>query len=143
MAAVRRDTARTMSQENVEIVRMMLEAFLEGDYPASLELLHPEVEWHETRGGLDDGRLARGHDQVVAAFIETAEAWESQKLEVTDFIDADEVVVVWHEVARGKGSGVEVETETAVLYSVEDGKVVRVFPFMDRKEALEAAGLSE
>lgn len=69
---------------------------------------------------------------------------KAQTLEVVEFIDADEVVVVfWHEVARGKGSGVEVETDTPVLYSVEGGKVVRVVPFMDRNEALAAAGLRE
>lgn len=66
-----------MSQENVETVRTMLEAFLEGDYPTSLDLLHREVEWHGTRGGLDDGRLYRGHDQVVGGFLENADAWES------------------------------------------------------------------
>jgi ketosteroid isomerase-like protein len=45
-----------MSRENVEIVRQMYAAFIEGDYPTSLNLLHPEVEWHGNRGGLDGGK---------------------------------------------------------------------------------------
>jgi ketosteroid isomerase-like protein len=36
----------------------------------------------------------------------------------------------------------EVETDTAVIYTVKDGSVVRVDPYMDRDQALEAAGLT-
>jgi ketosteroid isomerase-like protein len=133
-----------VSEQNVEIVRTMCDAFCAGDYPTALDLLDSEVEWHGTAGGLDEGQVFRGHSEVVAAFIDSAGAWESQILETTELIDADKVVVVfWHEIARGRESGAEVETETAVLYAVENGKIVRVTPFMDRAKALEAAGLSE
>ena len=40
-----RDTARAMSQENVEIVRRVFDAFNRRDIPAFLELLDPDVEW--------------------------------------------------------------------------------------------------
>ena len=46
--------------------------------------------------------------------------------------------ILWHEVGRGKGSGVEVETRTAVVYTVR----VEVQGYMDRRQALEAVGLS-
>ena len=36
-----------MSQENVEVVRRMLNAFSSGDFEASLAFLDEEVEWHD------------------------------------------------------------------------------------------------
>ncbi len=133
-----------MAQDDLEIVRSMCEAYCGGDYPAALGLLDPEVEWHGTVGGLYEGRTFRGLDEVVATLIDGASAWETHTLEAAEFVDAgDKVVVFWHELGRGKESGVEVETETASLYWVEGGKIVRVAPYMDRDEALEAAGLTE
>jgi ketosteroid isomerase-like protein len=35
------------------------------------------------------------------------------------------------------------ETDTAVIYDVRDGRVVRIQGYMDRAKALEAAGLRE
>ena len=133
-----------MSQENVELVRAMNEAFDEGDIEGALAKLHPEVEWHGTKGGLDDGKVFRGHREVIAGFVEALEVWERQSLETTDYFDAgDRVVVFFHEVAKGRQSGAVVETNTGVIFTVKGGSVARVDPYMDRAEALEAAGLSE
>jgi ketosteroid isomerase-like protein len=133
-----------MSQENVEIVRRMCEAFLGGDVAAALEVLHADVAWHGTIGGLDEGRTAHGHDEVIAEFVESLRDWERHSLEAEDYIDAgDRVVVLWHEVGRGRGSGVEVETRTAVVYTVEGDQVVDVHGYMDRRQAFEAVGLSD
>jgi ketosteroid isomerase-like protein len=133
-----------MSEEHVEHVRAMCEAFNDGDFESALAKLHPEVEWHGTVGGLDEGKVYRGHREVVSAFVESAQAWERQTLETTRFIDAgDRVIVYWHEVARGRQSGVEVETDTAVIYTMDAGSIVRVDPYMDRDQALRAAGLSD
>ena len=44
---------------------------------------------------------------------------------------------------RGKGSGVEMESDTAVVYELRDGRVVRIQAYMDRAMGLEAAGLRE
>ena len=38
-----------MSQENVEIVRAMLNAFNRGDFEASLQFLDEGVEWHAVK----------------------------------------------------------------------------------------------
>ena len=48
-----------------------------------------------------------------------------------------------HEYRRGRGSGIEVETDTAVVFTVREGRVTRIQPYMDQAEALEAAGLEE
>lgn len=139
-----------MSQQNVEIVRRMIEgfrAFQNGDanaMTAVLAVLDPDIEWHGTVGGLDEGQVARGYEEVARAFAESFEAWEQLVLETERYIDAgNDVVVFWHEVARSRHSEQQMETNTAVIYTVRDGRVVEARGYMDRAEALEAVGLRE
>jgi ketosteroid isomerase-like protein len=131
-----------MSQENVEIVRRIYEAFLRGDQDQPVQLFDPEVELHGTVGGLSEGSVARGLQQIRRAFEEwDTEAWDESRLEAEKFIDAgDRVVMLQHEFRRGKGSGVEVEIDTAVVFELRDGRVTRMQGYMDRASALEAAG---
>jgi ketosteroid isomerase-like protein len=133
-----------MSQENVEIVREAFEAFLSGDREKAAQLIHPEVEFHGTVGGLQEGQIAHGQSQIDQQFEEVdLEAWEERRLEAEEYIDAgDDVVVLLHEYRRGRGSGVELEAKTAVVVAVSGGRVVRIQGYMDRDAARAAAGLS-
>ena len=132
-----------MSEENVEVVRRSCEAFVAGDAETAMAALDPQIEWHATVGGIDEGHIARGHEEVVQAFLDYFEVWERLEMRPEKFIDAggDDVVVFWHEVAKGRESGVVVETDTGTVQTVRDGKIIRVRSYMDRAEALEAAGM--
>jgi ketosteroid isomerase-like protein len=132
-----------MSQENVEIVREVLEAWQQGDEEKRARLMDPQVEMHGTVGGLEEGRIAHGLSQIDETFEkEDLEAWDVRRLEAEEFIDAgDDVVVLLHEYRRGRGSGVELEAETAVVVGVSGGRVVRMQGYMDRDAALKAVGL--
>jgi ketosteroid isomerase-like protein len=133
-----------MSQENVEIVRAMNAAYASGDVQAALEALDPKIEWRGTVGGLDEHAVARGREEVIGAFADNLATWESLELDYEKYIDAgDQVVVFVHEVARGRESGAEIETDTAVVFTLQGGKIVRARAYMERAQALEAAGLSE
>jgi ketosteroid isomerase-like protein len=132
-----------VSEENVEIVREMCDAFVAGNFELALDGLDDGVVWRGTIGGLDEGRVAHGHREVIEAFGENLEEWESHSLEAQRYIDAgDRVVVFWHEEGRGRRSGAEVMTDTAVIYTVSSGRVVEVRGYMSRAEALEAVGLA-
>ena len=57
---------------------------------------------------------------------------------------ADQVLVFSREGGRGRGSGAEVVTQpTAHLWTIRDGKAIRMQSYWERSEALEAVGLSE
>jgi ketosteroid isomerase-like protein len=104
----------------------------------------PNVEWHGTIGGLDEGSLRRGHQEVMRGFDEYYAAWERLDLRPEEIIDiGDELIVFVHEIARGRESGVVVETDTATISTFREGMIVRVRGFMDRSQALEAAGVRE
>jgi ketosteroid isomerase-like protein len=47
-----------MSRENVDVVRAANDAFLAGDIETGLDALDPDVEWHASVGGIDEGRVA-------------------------------------------------------------------------------------
>jgi ketosteroid isomerase-like protein len=132
-----------MSQENVELVRRSCEAFVAGDVETAMSALDPQIEWHATVGGIDEGRVYHGHEEVIKGFVDYFETWERMDMRAERFIDAgdEDVVVFWHEVAKGRESGVVVETDTGTIQTVRDGKIVKVRSYMDRLEALRIAGL--
>jgi ketosteroid isomerase-like protein len=134
-----------MSEENVSTVRAFLDASMRRDLTRAMELADPEIELHGTAGGVGEGQVYRGLAEVIREYDEVdGEAWDERRLEIEKFLDAgDDVVVLFHEYRRGRGSGVELETDTAVVITVRAGRVVRMQGYMDRAEALKAAGLSE
>jgi ketosteroid isomerase-like protein len=76
------------------------------------------------------------------------ERWSSafRDLKVTfeEFIDAgDQVVVVAHHQGRGRESGVEVDARYFEVYTLRNGKVLRIDEYEHREQALKAAGMSE
>jgi ketosteroid isomerase-like protein len=146
-----------MSDENVEIVRNAFEviygptsgltatgASMRRDSKRAAELLDPNVDLHGTIGGLWEGRVARGFAEILNSFeTEDLEAWEERRLAPQRFLHINDLVVVlMHEYRRGRGSGIEVETDTAVVFTVHKGRVRQIQPYMDQSAALEAAGLS-
>jgi len=134
-----------MSKDNVRIVREAWEAYLGGDEETQARLIDPELEFHGTVGGFQEGEVAHGQSQIEQTFeAEDLEAWEERRLDAEEYIDAgDNVVVLLHEYRRGRGSGIELEAETAIVVAVRGGRVVRMQGYLDRRAALEAAGISE
>ena len=72
-----RDTARAMSQENVEAFKRGLEAGNRGDVETLLEVLDPEVAWHSALHALLGGEATvyRGHDGVREMLRDLNEAF--------------------------------------------------------------------
>jgi ketosteroid isomerase-like protein len=130
-------------QTDVETLRRAYDALSQGNVDDVLQALDPEVECQLPEGGITTGTI-RGH-QAVREFLEGyIEAFESFRLEPEQFIDADDRVVVFLRViGRGRGSGLEVDTRPAHVWTMQRGKGVRVQVFPDRTKgaALEAAGL--
>jgi ketosteroid isomerase-like protein len=137
-----------MSQENVELVRRVFQAVSRRDSEAVLALYDPDVEWDATRSplGLVTGiSVFHGHHGLRRAFREWYEGWDRVVDEVEEVIDAGEqVIAVVTLRARGRSSGVDVEWEHyASIWTIRDGRIVRVVWLPSRAEALEAVGLSE
>ena len=132
-----------MSEENVEIVRRVLEAWNRSDFDTGLALCDPNVVIDRSRSLLD-ARVYRGLDEVARFTDDWRATWASTHWEIDEFIDAgDDVVVLGRFQGIGVNSGAPVDATFAQVMTVRDGKLVRGVLFQSRAEALEAAGLSE
>jgi hypothetical protein len=89
-------------------------------------------------------RIYRGLEEIGAATLEWLEAWDSYWMTAEDFIEArDEIVMFMHLHARAAGTDRVTEQRTTAVWTLRNGRAVRVRYYDDRAEALEAAGLSE
>jgi ketosteroid isomerase-like protein len=131
-----------MSQENVETVRRALIAVLNRSWPKVLAELNPEIEIEDTV--IPDGSDYRGHKGFFRWLERWNESWEGWRLENIEIVSAgdDYVVGLWRMVAKGKGSGIEIDRPDAVVYKLRDSKIVRMAYYNDQDKALKAAGLS-
>jgi ketosteroid isomerase-like protein len=132
-----------MSQENVERVRRMLEAFNSGDHGAALSLLAEEVEWHAPANLTIGGEIYRGRAEVVEGLTGWLDAWEEYRFDPTELLGhEDKVMVAGTHSGRGRGSGVQVDQPTYHVYTLRDGKITCMRNFSDRGQALAAVGLT-
>jgi uncharacterized protein len=132
-----------MSEENVEVVRRMYNAFHSGDADGALAHFDPEVVVDASKARPDGGR-GQGREQlnvIVAAWMGTWDEWREEIAEMRDL--GSQVLVLSVQRGRGKGSGVEVEARYALLYDVHGGKITRLVMYADQAQAVEAAGLRE
>jgi ketosteroid isomerase-like protein len=129
-----------MSQENVETSRRFTEALNRGDYRAAAADLDPALEIDDT-----DIPESTGADSFYAWLARWDAAWESWRIEHLEIrpVGEDCTVSLFKMIVRGKGSGIELTREDAVLAEFREGKIVRIGYYNDQAQALEAAGLSE
>jgi len=105
-------------------------------------ILDDEIEAHD-HDIMDAGEY-RGRAGVERWLADWGSAWSEFSMEPEEFIDAgNQVVAVIRMKAKGRGCGVGVERQDAIVYELGDGKIVRLDYYNNRKQALEAVGLSE
>lgn len=131
-----------MSQENVDAVREAIDAFNTRDTERVFAVMDPEVEFHSA---LVEKKTYRGLAGLAQYRADLDATWEEWHTEDDRFRDAgdDKVVHLYRIVGRGKGSGVPVEQEIAILWRLRNRKLVEGQVFLDQREALEATGLRE
>ena len=134
-----------MSQENVEIVRRAYEALSREGLDAAFENVHPDAQYDLSAAIGPYAGIYYGREVILGFLKDYFGTWEYIDVQPEDFIEAEEdrVVVPTRARARGKESGVAIEARPTAIWTVLDGKIVRIAVFNDKAEALVAAGLSE
>jgi len=133
-----------VSQENVEIVRRGFEAYSRRDVDGFLSYLDAAFELHSAIIGGAEGKVYRGHNGVREWLADSDESFDDLRIESTEFRDlGDRVLVLGRIRARGRESGLELDSPTGWVCTVRDGKLVTAEGFLSRAEALEAVGLRE
>ena len=125
------------------VVRKFFERAAEDDTEGILELVDPGVVWLGTQGGLDAHRVVRGADAFLDYMQEIEQAWEQFDVEVERVIESEDTGVAFlRETARGRGA-IDLQNETAMVFKIRNGRIAEVQGYLDRDEALEAAGLRQ
>jgi ketosteroid isomerase-like protein len=139
-----RDTAKAMSQENVEVVRQAYAAFDRLDMEALLALLSDDFELDISAHPIPDfPNVGVGRDHVLRFFATYLAGFSDYNVSVADLVETrdDRVVALLHDSARlGDAT---VERDLAHIWTLDGGSAIRVQVFDSHEGALEAAGLSE
>jgi ketosteroid isomerase-like protein len=133
-----------MSQENVELVRESYERFqATGEFDP--EFIDPEFVFDmSTFRGWPGQQEYHGVEGARKFLDEWLEAWDDWELELEELHDAGEqIVAIVRQRGRSKSMGLPVDMTFAQLFTLRDGKQVRMQMYAEPSEALQAAGLSE
>ncbi len=132
-----------MSEENVEVVRRGFMAVMEDDWPTALATLHPEIEVHDF--DIPDAGVYRGHEGFREWLSNWGESWDEWRVDNVDFRPGanGQVIALFKIITKGKGSGIEMERDDAIVYRLDGGLIIRTEYFNSQDEALEAAGPSD
>ena len=118
----------------MEIVRRFLRAGVDEAMPYA----DPAIVWNPI-----EELPTQGHEAVRASLADWKAEWEDYEVMPEEFVDGgDHVVVTVRLRGRGRGSGVQIDARFYDVYTLRDGRIVRMDQFSERSEALEAAGLS-
>jgi ketosteroid isomerase-like protein len=134
-----------MSQENVELIGRQIDALNRRDLHAWLEGFDPDVEF-TMPSEWPDHQEGRGREAALASMqmaLDVAEDVHIKVQDITELDSPDRLLVSTDVTARGAGSGVPLSFDRYDLITMRAGKVIRAEIFLDRDQALEAAGLRD
>ena len=132
---------RPMSRTTLAVAHEVIDAVERRDLETLIALTHPHVEWRSAFVA-GTGGVYRGHAGMREYVRDMKDAWDIVRLDVDHEIGVGDVVVFVGRIHyRGKGSGVEDETESGYVLQFENEKVVAFRPFRDPEAALAAVGL--
>jgi ketosteroid isomerase-like protein len=129
-----------MSQENVEIVRAMLDIWNARGIHETADAFDPDVELVDLQTAMGMQDRGRGLEELGRMVEEWTEIFDDWGLDVCDVVDLgdDFVLAEVRFDGVGRDSGAPVSTTQFEVYRLVDGKIVEIrVGFPDRAEAVE------
>jgi ketosteroid isomerase-like protein len=125
---------------DVEVVQEIYAAFGRGDIPVLLNLMSEEVEWVYPGPSLIPFAGTHHGSEGIADFLSSVvETLDIEQFEPHEFVAQDDtVVVLGYERSHVKATDRTFEQEWAHVYTLRDGKVVKV-RLIENTAALAAA----
>jgi ketosteroid isomerase-like protein len=132
-----------MSEENMAIVRRAYEAFERLDMGVIASLIADDFELDISAHPIPDfPNVGTGREHLFQFFATYLAGFSDYKLTVVELVESgDQVVALAHDTA-GLGDAV-VERDFAHVWTLQNGKVVRLRAFMTHADGLQAAELSK
>ena len=132
-----------MSQQNLDLIRAIYDAFAAGDIPAVLARMSPDIVWNEAENfPYADGNPYRGPEAILSGvFARLGGEWDGFAAVPEEYLDAGEVVV-----ALGRYCGTWPATGRAMnaqmvhVWRVQDGKVTAFQQYTDTLQVARVMG---
>ena len=123
---------------DVQRVESSYEALNRGDIGATVAVLQDDASWVE-HSDLPEAGTYQGVAMIRAFLEQFLESWDEFHQEIEERIVRGHCALLFiHLRARGKGSGIEVDSRYAHLWRLSDGEGARVDAYYDRDQALAA-----
>jgi ketosteroid isomerase-like protein len=134
-----------VSQNNVEVVQRLMRQFAGQDIEAALDDIDPQAVLDWSNSDAPDRGVYTGHAAWRAFAQERNEALGERRFDSAEVIALapDSVLLVGRIREQGRASGVEVQASGAAIFTLREGKVVRLKLYQSSDEALKAAGLAD
>ena len=131
-----------MSVETVELVRASWGPWSEGRLEEFSEFLAEDIAWDLSEHPLPDfPNEGRGRDEFLKHLVSYVSGWVDYRTELGELIDVDDdVIAVVHETAAMRETGVDLDRDIAIVWTVGDGVMTRFRVFKTASAALEALG---
>ncbi len=124
---------------SLELVKIALQAYGNGDSEIAVALAGPQVRWDE-RASRPEGDLVWGHDKVQRAMRRYLDSWETYRFQLEDLAEVAPGKVVGICRERGKPKdGPAIDRRFGGLWVVEKGKIVSWTTYLTPREAVRAA----
>lgn len=130
------------SPGNIAVVDGLYQSFAKGDVPAVLAVMDANIVWNEAEGfPYADQNPYKGPEAVLnGVFARIGAEWEYWNLTDIQLHDMsnNQVLATLRYNARHKTTGKEINSQTAHLWTLKDGKITAFQQFTDTKQAAEA-----
>jgi len=128
---------------SVEAIERVYDEWGRGNWRPRFDIYADDMEWGWSEEFPGLAGVYRDPAERNERLLEWLSPWEHWTCEAEDYVvNGPHVVALCVYRGRGKGSGVEVETKGAHLWTLRHGKCIRLEVFADRRKALAAAGLT-
>lgn len=126
-----------MSQENVEMMRALYQAFNRGDIQVVLGKMDENIVWKEA-----DGDAYVGPQAVLnGLFNSLGNNWDEFRVTPEEFLDAgDHIVTLGTYTGSNKATGVALKLPFAHVWGLKGGRLVRFQEYSVTRQAPDPAG---
>jgi ketosteroid isomerase-like protein len=126
-----------MKRRNIEFLWAWLDALRRRDTETMAGALDPSVVWQ----GIREGLVCTGAAEVVAAFVSAYDA--NQEIDSLELLGGERHIILGvHAHDLGEIDGDDFGGEIYNLFTIEHEKITRIEDYLDRDEAVAAAGLA-
>jgi ketosteroid isomerase-like protein len=124
--------------DTVEQLRDSYEALNRRDIDGTMAVLDENATWVE-HSELPEAGSYRGRDTIRKFLEQYLDSWDAFEQQIEEVHGQEDCVLLFIRLtASGRGSGIDVESRYAHMWSMREGRGVRVDAYYDRESALAA-----